>query len=135
MNGSVKVVPLRAVCLEGFMEQLKYEFAHLGINCENEQSAGLLCSNLQAAFGFRVYELPGSCFATGSMEVLKEPYRGEHGHIGFYTNDIKSAVIDLEEKGFSVDPATAKYDDGHMISVYLKQDFGGFAVHLLQKRE
>ena len=32
-----------------------------------------------------------------------------------------------------LDEATAKYKGEKMVAVYLKQEFGGFAVHLLQK--
>ena len=35
--------------------------------------------------------------------------------------------------GFTIDPATANYKGEKMIAVYLKEEFGGFAVHLLQK--
>ena len=40
---------------------------------------------------------------------------------------------ELEKRGFVVDPETAKYKGDRMIAVYLKDEFGGFAVHLLQK--
>ena len=35
--------------------------------------------------------------------------------------------------GFEFDESTAKYKGEKMVAVYLKQEFGGFAVHLLQK--
>ena len=34
---------------------------------------------------------------------------------------------------FTLDESTAKYKGEKMVAVYLKQEFGGFAVHLLQK--
>ena len=44
-----------------------------------------------------------------------------------------TAIAELEKAGYAVDPETAKYKGDRMIAVYLKQEFGGFAVHLLQK--
>ena len=46
---------------------------------------------------------------------------------------LELAIADLERKGFAVDMETAKYKNGSMVAVYLKQEFGGFAVHLLKK--
>lgn len=43
------------------------------------------------------------------------------------------AIADLEKKGFQVDMETAKYKGDRMIAVYLKNEIGGFAIHLLQK--
>ena len=46
---------------------------------------------------------------------------------------MRQAIAELEKAGYAVDPETAKYKGDRMIAVYLKQEFGGFAVHLLQK--
>ena len=41
---------------------------------------------------------------------------------------------DLESRGFEVDMSTAKYKpDGTLNAVYLKQEVGGFAVHIVRK--
>ena len=45
----------------------------------------------------------------------------------------EEVVADLEKKGFSIAEETAKYKNGKLTAVYLKDAFGGFAVHLLQK--
>lgn len=39
----------------------------------------------------------------------------------------------LAKKGFAYDESSAKYKNGRMTAAYLKDEFGGFAVHLLQK--
>lgn len=49
------------------------------------------------------------------------------------TNSIKRAIYYLGLRGFEADMETAKYKGDRMIAVYLKDEFGGFAVHLLQK--
>ena len=60
-------------------------------------------------------------------------YLGKNGHIAVRTNSITVAVAELEKRGFVVDPETAKFKGDRMTAVYLKDEFGGFAVHLLQK--
>ena len=45
----------------------------------------------------------------------------------------KLFLAELEKRGFVVDMETAKYKGERMIAVYLKDEIGGFAVHLLQK--
>lgn len=60
-------------------------------------------------------------------------YLGKNGHIAIKTNAIGCAISDLEKRGFQIDMDTAKYKGDKMIAVYLKQEFGGFAIHLLQK--
>ena len=42
-------------------------------------------------------------------------------------------AIELAKKGFAYDESSAKYKNGRMTVAYLKDEFGGFAVHLLQK--
>lgn len=49
------------------------------------------------------------------------------------TNSIPRAAAELAKNGFTLDESTAKYKGEKMVAVYLKQEFGGFAVHLLQK--
>ena len=46
---------------------------------------------------------------------------------------IPRAAAELSKNGFTLDESTAKYKGEKMVAVYLKQEFGGFAVHLLQK--
>ena len=43
------------------------------------------------------------------------------------------AIGELEKRGFEVDMSTAKYKGDRLHAVYLKNEIGGFAVHLLQK--
>ena len=57
-------------------------------------------------------------------------YLGENGHIAIRTNALPVAVAELEKRGFVCDPATAKYKGDRMTAIYLKEEFGGFAIHL-----
>ena len=46
---------------------------------------------------------------------------------------MERAIDDMEKRGFSLDMDTAKYSGERIKTVYLKNEIGGFAVHLMQK--
>ena len=65
---------------------------------------------------------------------MKKPYLGSKGHIAIGTNYVDRAVYHLEKRGFEFDPETARYNaKGDLHAIYLKGEFGGFAIHLVQK--
>ena len=50
------------------------------------------------------------------------------------TDDLAAAVEELREKGFSFRMDTAAYtEEGRLKNIYLDGEFGGFAIHILQK--
>lgn len=120
-------------CKNARKTALGYEFAHLGINCENAQESMNVCQNFASAFGFETKEGASSNFASSGIEVMKSMYLGENGHMAIRTANIYRAISDLKAKNLEVDMESAKYKGDEMIAVYLKSSFGGFAVHLLQK--
>lgn len=112
---------------------LGFQIAHVGINCENADQASALCEELNNAFGFSTKNGNSSMFSTSAIEVMKSVYLGTHGHLAVHTNAIAPAIHELEKRGYRTDMTTAKYKGDKMIAVYLEKEFGGFAVHLLQK--
>lgn len=124
---------ITALCAEARKSVLGFEVAHVGINCGSAEESLSVCRQLGEAFGFATREGNSSNFADSGIEVMKCNYLGRNGHIAIRTNSICAAVAELEKRGFAADPATAKYKQDHLIAVYLKAQFGGFAVHLLQK--
>jgi len=112
---------------------LGFEVAHVGINCQDASQADKVCEKLYQAFGFETKAGNSSNFVTSSIEVIKSVFPGEHGHIAIRTNSIQAAVAELENRGFTTLPDTAKYKNNRMMAIYLQDEFGGFAVHLLQK--
>ena len=60
-------------------------------------------------------------------------YLGKNGHIAIRTNSIPLGLPVLEKAGFEVDMSTAKMKGDRYVAVYLKNEIGNFAVHLLQK--
>lgn len=103
------------------------------MNTADADESLAVCQALDAAFGFGVKEGNSSNFAGSGVEVMKSPYLGKNGHIAVKTNSIPRAAAELAKNSFTLDEATAKYKGEKMVAVYLKQEFGGFAVHLLQK--
>ena len=112
----------------------EYTLAHVGINGESEEEARKAAQLLSTLFGFAVKEGKSSVFA-GDVEVTKTPFKGTHGHIAIGTPDVAAAQAELEAKGFTFDPSTAKYlSDGTLNAIYLTGEIGGFAFHLVGKK-
>ena len=118
---------------EAVMTVMGFELKHVGINCENEAEADATADVFGKAFGFAKKTGSSSIFAGSYIEAMKTPYLGAKGHIAIGTNNIERAVNYLEVLGIAVDMETAKYKDGKMVAVYLKDEVAGFALHLLQK--
>ena len=121
------------LCKQARSAALGFEVAHIGLNCEDAEVASAVCEKLNEAFALTVKDGNSSMFASGGIEVMKSMYLGKNGHIAIRTNSVPLAIAELAKKGFVCDMTTAKYKGGRMVAVYLKDEIGGFAVHLLQK--
>ena len=124
---------IATLCAEARQNLLGYEVTHVGINAMDSNAAHEVVNILGSAFGFAAKDNTSSVFASNSIEVMKGHHLGKQGHLAVRTNQIDIAIADLEKKGFQVDMGTAKYKGNRMIAVYLKEEIGGFAIHLLQK--
>lgn len=119
---------------EAVETMLGFEMKHVGINAKNENDADDIATSLNKMFGFEKKVGGSSIFAGTGFEVMKNPYLGTNGHIAVQTNYIQRAIYHLEKRGFEFDMDTAKYDaKGNMKAIYFKGEFGGFALHLVQK--
>lgn len=113
---------------------LGFELAHVGINCENEGEAKVAANSFERLFGFAQKESAASIFNAGFVELMKTPGLGAKGHIAIRTNSLPRAVAHLERMGVSFHPDSKKFDDaGNWTAIYLAEEIGGFAVHLVQK--
>ena len=121
------------LCAEARRGVMGFELAHVGINCESSDESLAVCEELEKAFDFEVKTGNSSNFASTGVEVMKSMYLGKNGHLAVRTNKIETAIAELTKRGFAVDMDTAKYKGDRMVAVYLKNEIGGFAVHLLQK--
>ncbi len=120
---------------EAVTKMLGFELRHVGINASDESEADHIASSFEKIFGFTKNSGVSSVFAGLGIEVMKAPYLGKNGHIAIQTNYIDRAIYHLELQGVTFDMSTVKYDNnGNMAAIYIAEEIGGFAVHLIQKK-
>lgn len=113
---------------------LGFRVVHVGINADSPERAFHIVDQF-APFGFPVKDGNSSVFLGKDVEVMKKPWYGKLGHIAVETNNIIRAEAFLRWKGLSFLEETKKVDEkGNYGALYIDGDFGGFAVHLVQKR-
>ena len=109
-----------------------FSFAHLGINQAHEQEAKSTAETL-ATILQPISEKPNSFFSSNSVEIMKQPYLGTHGHIGIYTWNVERALKYLTLFGFEgVKESERRDPDGTLHFIYLKPEVGGFALHIMR---
>lgn len=122
------------ICKEAVQTMLGFSLQHVGLNCENEAEAGHTAKDFCNLFGFAYKEGNASVFAAPAVECMKQPYLGRHGHVAIGTHNVSRAMYHLGRQGVVFDESTRKTDDaGRTKTIYLKGEYAGFAVHLLQK--
>ena len=118
----------------GVVMKNRFELVHVGINTESPEKALQLAELLSAMFHLQLRHGKKSEFAGDYFECMKAPFLGSKGHIAMQTDDLAAAVEELREKGFSFRMDTAAYtEEGRLKNIYLDGEFGGFAIHILQK--
>jgi len=122
------------LCKEARKTVLGFEFAHLGVNTPDAESALAVSEQLDAAFGLGIAMGPRSNYVSPYLEILKNTGLGENGHFGIRTRSIPRAIAELAKRGYEVDESRTRYEGDKLVLIYLKNQFGGFAVHLAQKR-
>lgn len=124
---------ITALTKEAVMTMLGFDLKHVGINCADEDEADQTAQKFSAMFGLEKKSGNSSVFAGTLFEAMKSPYKGANGHIAIAANSVDRAVNYLEAQGVTFDYDTAKYKDGRMTVIYMKEEVGGFAIHLVQK--
>lgn len=125
---------IESLTREAVNTMLGFEIKHVGINCKNENEADAVASRFEDIFGFKKSNKTSCIFAGTAVEVMKSPGLGSNGHIAIQTNYIHRAIHFLESQGYTFNPDSAKYNaKGEMTALYLNEEIGGFAVHVLQK--
>ncbi|WP_295865058.1 bifunctional 4-hydroxy-2-oxoglutarate aldolase/2-dehydro-3-deoxy-phosphogluconate aldolase [uncultured Oscillibacter sp.] len=119
---------------EAVKTMLGFELRHVGINCADEAEAERTARSFCALLGLEYRPGNSSIFAGTAVECMKTPFLGTRGHLAIGTNSVDRAVYHLELQGAAFDESTRKTDaKGAAKSIYLKDEIGGFAVHLVQK--
>jgi hypothetical protein len=112
-----------------------FELVHIGINLGSLEEAQRTADTLSLLFNLQPRQGKKSVFAGSFFECLREPYLGKNGHIAMCTDNLIAAVAELKGKGFSFFEKSASYDEtGALSNIYLDGEFGGFAIHILQKK-
>lgn len=113
---------------------LDFDLRHVGINSADEQESSRTADAFERFFGFPKTDRGGAYFAGEIIEVMKKPFYGTHGHIAITTRAPERAVHYLQHAGARFNWNSAGYNpDGALRVVYLQDEIGGFAVHILKK--
>ena len=111
---------------------LGFSFAHLGVNAGTDTAAGEM-DDLRALVDLSDGGGNPNFMLDSAMEICRTPAPGAFGHIAVKTNSILRAARYLEKRGVEFDWENAKRKGDRLVALYCKKQYGGFAVHLLQK--
>ena len=114
-------------------KMLGFELVHVGVNCADADEALDVAKKFSALFGWPVKEGNSSDFAGSYVEAMKAPGLGSKGHVAVACNSIVRAKAYLEGQGFKFNEDSLKLKNGKPVAIYLAEEIGGFAIHLLQK--
>jgi 2-dehydro-3-deoxyphosphogluconate aldolase/(4S)-4-hydroxy-2-oxoglutarate aldolase len=120
---------------EALCAMLGFEVHHVGINMPDASAADKTASTFETLFDFTKQERSVSFFASSGIEIMKKQFLGKNGHIAVSTNNVARARYYLQRAGVIFNEKTASCDEaGNMRTIYMKEEIGNFAVHLLQKK-
>lgn len=126
---------ITAMCKEAVKTMLNFKLVHIGLNCADEAEAERVAKLFCALFDMEYKPGNSSIFAGTVVECMKKPYLGKNGHIAIGTNSVDRAMYQLGRKGVEFNLDTLKTDDqGRATVVYLKDEIGGFAIHLVKNK-
>lgn len=112
----------------------QFELEHIGINTNSPDEAAALAQQLSDMFNLAPRHGQKSEFGGPYFECMKAPFLGANGHIAMRTPDLTAAVEELKAKGYTFNMDTAAYfEDGRLKNVYLDGEYGGFAIHIMEK--
>lgn len=124
---------IRELAREAVDCMLDFHLAHVGINCAESKEAVKGAELFSKLFHFAPAECEASVFSDSCIEWMKQPYLGGHGHIAIGTPSVERAAAYLEKRGVSFDCGTAVYrENGALQAIYLSEEIGGFAIHLVR---
>ncbi len=116
------------------VEDLHLEIVHIGINSEDEREARAVQSAFAELLGLEKRDGNSSFFVGSVIECMKSRFRGTHGHLALAADDVEEAMKVMQEHGYTFDPGTLTRDEnGVAKAVYLENEIGGFAVHLIRR--
>lgn len=125
-----------ALCEQAVAASHGFELAHVGVNFPDADAARGAARMLADMFGLAAKEGNGSIFAGERIELMKTPFWGTNGHLGFAVNSVERAIPFLEKKGFAMRGGSLREGKGGVLqSCYLETEVGGFAVHVVRRQK
>ena len=125
---------ITALCQKAVEKSLGFSLAHIGINGESKEEGLATARWFAERFGFPVKEGGRSNFAGTYVECCNQKFPGKFGHIGIFTYSPDRAVAYFNAKGIPMREEFKNVDaKGNLVAVYLEEEIGGFAVHIVKK--
>ena len=125
---------ITALCQKAVEKSLGFSLAHIGINGESKEEGLATARWFAEHFGFPVKEGGRSNFAGTYVECCNQKFPGKFGHIGIFTYSPDRAVAYFNAKGIPMREEFKNVDaKGNLVAVYLEEEIGGFAVHIVKK--
>ena len=119
---------------EAVHTMLGFDLKHIGINTKSKEDGIAVATAFSSIFGFETKIGESSAFAGKPIEAMYMMGTGTNGHIAISTNSVPRAYSYLKRMGVEFLEESKKYDDkGNLKFVYLKDEIGGFGVHLITK--
>lgn len=113
---------------------LHLEIVHIGINTEDEREARDVQGAFAELLGLEKRDGNKSVFVGSVIECMKSRFRGTHGHLALAADDVDEAMEVMQKQGYTFDMETLTRDEsGAAKAVYLNDEIGGFAVHLIRR--
>lgn len=121
------------LCKQAIKTSMNFKIAHVGINGQSNQEGKNMASRLSEIFDLNHKKGGRSDFAGTIVECCKTKFPGANGHIAIGTDSVTRAAAYLKRKGIKFREELKNVSaDGKLISIYLEEEIGGFALHLVQ---
>ncbi len=115
------------------LSYLNFHIAHMGMNANSKDESVAMASRLASVINRKVREGKKSAFAGKLFEIMYSPFYYEKGHVALGSSDATRAYHYLKRCGVEFIEDSISYDaNGRVIAGYMKENFGGFGIHLLQ---
>lgn len=127
---------ITALTKQAVATMLGFEVVSIGINAPNSEEASRIAGSFAGIFGFKQQEGENAYTAGAAIAVMKQPGRGTNGCLAVAANSVERAVYHLSAQGVAFDYSadSTSYDsNGKLKGIYLQDEVGGFAVHLIQR--
>lgn len=125
---------ITALCQRAVEASLGFSLAHVGINADSKEEGLATARWFFDRFGFPVKEGEKSNFAASYVECCNRKFPGKYGHIGIFTHSPLRAAAYFQAKGIPLREEFKNVDaKGNLVAVYLAEEIGGFAVHIVKK--